>query len=233
MSTEPFLGILQVNTTFHRPLGDVANPGTWNIPIKIKIVDKAVGDEVVKSSKNYNQSFVDLWVEAAQELVKDGAIALITSCGFLATLHPILQAKIGVPVGTSALLQIPIAQALISPGKQLGIVTFDSDNLGKEHLKAVGVDYDVPIVGVKRGGEFQQILREGKEYNFKDIEKEVLDSVDQLLKEHDNIGGIVLECTNIPPFKNAIYKKTGLPIWDIITLGNYLYEVALPKDYSV
>ena len=66
MSSEPFLGILQVNTTFHRPLGDVANPGTWNIPIKIKIVDKAVGDEVVKSSKNYNQSFVDLWVEAAQ-----------------------------------------------------------------------------------------------------------------------------------------------------------------------
>lgn len=222
-----------MNTSFHRPLGDVGNPGTWKIPIRIKIVQEAKGDAVVKTSRNYEQSFVDIWVQAARDLVEEGAIALITSCGFLATLHPTLQSKIGVPVGTSALLQIPIAKALIPKDKELGIVTFDSENLGKEHLSAVGVDYDVPIVGVKKGGEFQKILRDGKPYSFEAIEAEVLEAVDKLLQENDNIGGIILECTNIPPFKNAIYRKTGLPIWDIITLGNYLYEVSLPKDYSV
>lgn len=233
MTVEPFLGILQVNTTFHRPLGDVGNLGTWKIPVKIKVVDEAKGDAVVKTSKNYAQSFVDLWVSAAEELVKEGAIAIITSCGFLATLHPELQSKIGVPVGTSALLQIPIAQHLIHPGKHLGIITFDAENLGSEHLKAVGVDYNVPIVGVKPKGEFQQILRDGKEYNFKAIEAEVLEAIEKLIEENGDIGGIILECTNIPPFKSAIYKKTGLPVWDIITLGNYLYEVGLPKDYTV
>lgn len=222
-----------MNTSFHRPLGDVGNPGTWKIPIRIKIVQEAKGDAVVKTSRNYEQSFVDIWVQAARDLVEEGAIALITSCGFLATLHPTLQSKIGVPVGTSALLQIPIAKALIPKDKELGIVTFDSENLGKEHLSAVGVDYDVPIVGVKKGGEFQKILRDGKPYSFEAIEAEVLEAVAKLLQENDNIGGIILECTNIPPFKNAIYRKTGLPIWDIITLGNYLYEVSLPKDYSV
>lgn len=222
-----------MNTSFHRPLGDVGNPGTWKIPIRIKIVQEAKGDAVVKTSRNYEQSFVDIWVQAARDLVEEGAIALITSCGFLATLHPTLQSKIGVPVGTSALLQIPIAKALIPKDKELGIVTFDSENLGKEHLSAVGVDYDVPIFGVKKGGEFQKILRDGKPYSFEAIEAEVLEAVDKLLQENDNIGGIILECTNIPPFKNAIYRKTGLPIWDIITLGNYLYEVSLPKDYSV
>ncbi|CCH45858.1 hypothetical protein BN7_5445 [Wickerhamomyces ciferrii] len=231
MPKEPFLGILQVNTTFHRPPGDVGNLSTWNIPIKIKIVEEASGDAVVKTSKNYSDEFVSHWIKAAKEFVDEGAIALITSCGFLATIHPRLQSEIPIPVGTSALLQIPIAQALIHPKKKLGIITFDADNLGKEHLIAVGVDYDVPIVGVKRGGEFQQILRKGKEYDFKAIETEVLEAVDTLIRNHD-IGGIILECTNIPPFKNAIYKKTGLPIWDIITLGNYLYEVSLPKNYN-
>lgn len=261
--SKPFLGILQVNTTFHRPPGDVGNLATWqkhNIPVKIKIVTATDSDEVVKSSRNYSQHFIDSWLAAAQQLVEEGAIAIITLCGFLATLHPILQSKLSVPVGTSALLQVPIAFATTpgasagaadaagataaagsteAPKKKIGIITFDAANLGREHLVAVGVSADLidnnqtPIVGVTPNGAFQRILRHNEPFDYNAIENEVVDAAQRLVRENEGVLGIVLECTNIPPYKNKISEAVGgLPVWDIITLGKYLYEAAVPESYA-
>lgn len=236
LEKSPFLGILQVNTSFHRPPGDVGNLATWSIPVKIKVVTEASSDEVVTSSRNYSPSFVENWVNAALELVDEGAIAIITLCGFLATMHPVLQSKLSVPLGTSALLQVPFVLRLVPQGKKIGVITFDAANLGVEHLRAVGVAEsdiaNVPIVGVKPNGKFQRILREGEKFDYGAVEAEVLEAAQSLIEENDDIGGIVLECTNIPPYKAAIHRKTGLPVWDIITLGNFLYEAALPAQYS-
>lgn len=232
-SNLPFLGILQVNTSFHRPVGDVGNLRTWNIPVKIKIVTEANTDEVVTSSRKYSDQFVEAWVAAALELIEEGAIAIITLCGFLATMHPILQLKLSVPLGTSALLQVPFVQNLIPQSKKIGVLTFDSENLGEEHLRAVGVSdvANVPIVGVKPNGKFQRLMRNGEKFDYKGIEEEILEAAAELVKENPDVGGIVLECTNIPPYKAEIHKLTGLPIWDIVTLGNYLYSAALPEKY--
>lgn len=227
----PFLGILQVPTSFHRPRGDVGNLETWSIPVKIRVVTEVANDDVVRESTGYKESFIEAWIKTALELVSEGAVAIITSCGFLATIHPLLQERVPVPVGTSSLIQIPWAQSIIGKNKKLGILTFDAKYLGSEHLKAVGVDYHVPIVGVKQGGVFHQVLREGLEDNFKRIEDEVVEAAVKLVNQNPDIGGIVLECTNIPPFKRAIFEKVGLPIWDIITLGNYLFSAALPENY--
>ena len=205
----PFLGILQVNTTFHRPLGDVGNLETWKIPVRIKVVSETSSDEVVKSSRNYSDSFIEAWTKSALELVNEGAIAIITLCGFLATLHPVLQSKLPVPLGTSALLQIPFVQKLIPRGKKVGVITFDADNLGEEHLKAVGVsDRDIsngniPIVGVTPNGNFQQILRNGKTFNYLEIEADVVEAARRLIEEQNNVGAIVLEYINMPTYKRA------------------------------
>ena len=40
----------------------------------------------------------------------------------------------------------------------------------------------------------------------------------RLVADHPEIGAIVLECTNMPPFRADIQHATGLPVFDITTL---------------
>jgi hypothetical protein len=39
-----------------------------------------------------------------------------------------------------------------------------------------------------------------------------------LIKEHPAVGPIVLECTNMPPFADAVRRVTKRPVFDITTL---------------
>lgn len=228
----PFLGVLKVNSKFARPAGDVANLESWDIPVKVKVMEKSSVYEVVNTSNNYSDEFVQGWLDVAQELIDEGAVALVTSCGFLAMIHPILQKKFPlIPMGTSALLQIPIASHLIEPGKRIGVITFDGTTLNEKHLIAAGADPTTPIVGIKPGCSFERLIRNCEPYDFEEHTKDLIEAANTLISEYENIGGIVLECANMPPFRHAIREATGLPVWDIVTLGNFVYDVGLSRAF--
>ncbi|CAH6719338.1 hypothetical protein CLIB1444_02S06216 [[Candida] jaroonii] len=230
---EPFLGVLKVNSHFDRPAGDVASLDSWNIPVKVYVMEKSSVFEVVNTSNNYSEEFIQGWVDVAEEAINDGAVAIVTSCGFLATLHHVLQKKFPkTPIGTSSLLQIPIAERLIEPGKRIGVITFDSEFLSVKHLNAVGADPSTPIIGVPHGSSFNRLIRDCEPYDYEEHCKDLIKCAEDLLAQHSDIGGFVLECANMPPFRNCIRKATGLPVWDIVTLGNYVYEVGLARAFQ-
>lgn len=190
-------------------------------------------EEVVGTSRAYRDEFIQGWVDAADLLIREGAVAIVTSCGFLATIHPILQKKFPtVPIGTSALLQINIANSLCEPGKRAGVITFDGDVLDKTHLKAVGAPEDTPIVGVEKGGSFDQFIRKATPYDFKAHEKSLVQAAKKLVSEHENIGSVILECANMPMHRRIVREVTGLPVYDIVTLGNFVYDVGLSRSFQ-
>lgn len=232
MTSGPFLGVLRIEAPFERAVGDSANEGSYNFPIRIKILKNSTVYQVVDTSNNYSDDFINGWVELIQEFIDEGAVAVITSCGFLAAIHPILRRKFpGFPIGTSALLQIPLADSLVEYGKRVGIVTFNEKVLGEKHLKGAGVNYSVPIVGIEEGCSFYRLIRECEPYNYEEHEKDVVKAAKKLVAENEDIGGILLECANMGPFRAAVHKATGLPVWDIITLGNLVYDVGLARSF--
>lgn len=64
------------------------------------------------------------------------------------------------------------------------------------------------------------------------MREEVLAAAKELLSLHRNVKAIVMECTNLPPFSHAVEKETGVGVWDILTLGSWLYRGAVPRNYS-
>ncbi len=40
----------------------------------------------------------------------------------------------------------------------------------------------------------------------------------RLVSDHPDIGAIVLECTNMPPYTADIQRETGRPVFDIVSL---------------
>ena len=45
-----------------------------------------------------------------------------------------------------------------------------------------------------------------------------------MMDAHPEIGAIVLECTNMPPYRADIQALTGLPVFDITTLVRMVHE---------
>jgi Asp/Glu/hydantoin racemase len=60
------------------------------------------------------------------------------------------------------------------------------------------------------------------------MERETVERAGKLIEEarHEQrtIGAIVLECTQMPPYAEAIQRKTGVPVYDVYTMGEWFYN---------
>jgi hypothetical protein len=161
------------------------------------------------------------FVEAARELERLGVRAITTSCGFLAIFQRELQAAVGVPVLTSALLQVPFVSRSIAPGRRVAILT-ERANLTERHFNGVGwsaKDLPVTVVAMPDDAVFPKVFIDQRETADRDVlEREMVELSRRALQEHPDVGAFVLECTNFVPFSQAMRRATGLPVYDLYTL---------------
>jgi Asp/Glu/hydantoin racemase len=209
-----------LETHFPRVVGDIGNAQTWPFPVLYRIVPGANAGNVVRglSSDRLLEPFVD----AAQELERAGVRVITTSCGFLIPFQHALQSRLGVPILTSSLLQAPWILAALPPRQKLGIMTIDRAALTADHLRHAGIrEQDrVVIQGLdETDGHFTaQILGDRQELEVERAGQEHEDAARQLIERHPDVGAIVLECTNMPPYADHVRRATGLPVFDVTTM---------------
>jgi Asp/Glu/hydantoin racemase len=225
------LGILMLEARFPRIPGDMGNATTWPFPVLYRIVQGATPESVVlKGAAGLLPSFL----EAAVELVRHGAEAITTNCGFLSLFQKELAAHVKVPVATSALLQVPWVQATLPPGRRVGVITVSASSLTPRHLEAAGVPLDTPFVGTEKGREFFRVLILGEkdDMDVAKAEQDILDAGKSLMTAHSDIGAIVLECTNMPPYAAALREALGLPVYDIYSMITWFHAGIRPRRFT-
>jgi Asp/Glu/hydantoin racemase len=164
-------------------------------------------------------ALVAAFVDAGQALIAEGATLITTSCGFLVAAQAALQAALPVPVVTSSLLQIPEVQAGLPAGRRVGVLTFDARRLTAAHLAAAGAPADTPLAGLEEGGELHRVIsRDLAVLDGKAARADALAAGRGLLAAHPQVGALVLECTNLPPYRAALAESLGLPVYDLVTL---------------
>jgi hypothetical protein len=53
-----------------------------------------------------------------------------------------------------------------------------------------------------------------------------------LRQEHPDIGAIVLECTNMPPYADAVRRACiGVPVFDVVTLLSHAWQAIISPRY--
>jgi hypothetical protein len=55
---------------------------------------------------------------------------------------------------------------------------------------------------------------------------------ERLVRQHPEVGAIILECTNMTPYAAAVQEATGRPVFDIYTLVSYVYHAVVRKRFS-
>src|SRR5271166_214676 len=225
------LGILMLEARFPRIPGDMGNAGTWPFPVLYRVVRGASPERVVLRQA---EGLLEAFLDAAAELVDQGAEAITTNCGFLAIFQRELAAHVRVPVATSALIQVPWVQTLLPPGQRVGVITVSSGSLTARHLAGASVPDDTPIVGTEGGREFFRVLIRGEAQDL-DValaEADILDAGRRLVAAHPSVGAIVLECTNMPPYARALRDALGLPVFDIYSLISWFHAGLRPRDFG-
>ena len=162
-----------------------------------------------------------------------GVQAIATSCGFLALFHRQLANALPVPIFTSSLLQAHLAYALIRKDQKIGIITAHRPSLTDAHLAGVGINkYPLVVVGMEEAREFNAVFIEGK--STLDVQKcrhEMQMATKRLIEKHPDVGAIVLECTNMPPYAGTVRQITGLPVFDVVTMVNHAYSAIFSGDF--
>jgi hypothetical protein len=136
-----------------------------------------------------------------------------------------LAARLPIPIATSALLQIPSVKTLLPPTCVIGVLTYDGNKLGKHHFEQLDVDVSlIRICGLPANGRLRAVIQEGAKYDAASMKDEIVSEAVALCKEYDNIGAIILECTQMPPYADAVQKALGIPVYDVYTLGMWFYS---------
>lgn len=223
------LGILMLETRFPRIPGDVGNASTFPFPVVYRIVKGASPTRVVMER---DPALIEPFVLAGKELIKEGVKAIITSCGFLAMFHREFSQALSVPVFTSSLIQIPLVYHATG-GRRVGVLTANSEALTERHFESVGASaIPVAIEGIQDSYFGKVLLNDKEELDRAAAEKDVVEAAKRLIEKNRDIGAIVLECTNFPPFAKSIQDVVGLPIFDIITLTNMVYRVVQREAFQ-
>ena len=209
------LGILILDTRFPRIAGDVGNGETFSFPVLYERLEGIGPQQAVREAPG-RADLIDTLVQASERLVRRGAKGISTSCGFLALLQRELAQRCSVPVATSSLLQVPMVERLLPAGRKVGIITAEAKSLTRAHLEAAGVDPQTPVAGMPEGGSFAHtFLGNNPDLDFRGVQEELVAVGRQFVAAHRDLGAIVLECTNLPPYARALHEAVGLPIYDM------------------
>ncbi len=224
------LGILMLDTQFPRIKGDIGHADSFAFPVRYKIVTGASPDQaVLQGAKGLLPDFI----AAGHELVAEGVTAISTSCGFLSLFQKELTAALPVPVLTSALLQVPLVNALLPVGMRAGILTISAASLTPAHLMAAGVPTGTPIGGVAKDCEFAQaILNDRAHMDLAQAKADNIAAAKALKAAHPDLGAIILECTNMGPYAADIQRATKVPVFSIIDLLTWFHAGFLPYRKS-
>ena len=212
ISNDPKIGVLMLDTRFPRPLGDIGNPESFDCPVIYKIVSGASPSKVVRDQ---SRELLLPFIEAGKDLIGEGANLITTSCGFLVYFQAELQEAFSVPVVTSSLLILSKLEQKFGVGK-VGILTISKSSLSSEILEKSGIAPGTPIGSTEGGSEFTAAILENRQtLDIKLCEEDNINSALELQRQYPHLKAILLECTNMPPYKSAITKATGLEVFSI------------------
>jgi hypothetical protein len=223
------VGILMLEARFPRIPGDMGNATSWDFPVHYRIVRGASPDLVVRRNP---EGLLPAIIAAARELVADGVDGITTNCGFLSVFQRELSAAVGVPVATSSLMQVGMVNALLPPGRRAGILTISASTLTPAHLTAAGVPEGTPIGTTESGREFTRaILGNARDLDVAAAEADNIDAALAMTAAYPDLGGFVLECTNMVPFAAAIGRATGLPVFSIHNFISWFHAGLSPRRF--
>ena len=202
-----------LTTRFPRPVGDIGNPETFPFPVTYRRVESATVARVV-TADGIDETLIGDLEDAARDLASSGVDLIATGCGFLAPVESRLQAASGIPVLASALNLLPGLRRRYGRAP-LGVLTFDSRRLGRHHFGPAWND-GLIVEGIESGGELYRVIDgDLPDLDIDRARRDAVSAAQRVVVRAPDISAIVLECTNLGPYRDDIAAAARRPVHDL------------------
>jgi Asp/Glu/Hydantoin racemase. len=223
------LGILALDVAYPLIPGNVVNAYTYDFPVRVKCIKGATTERIFRNDK----TLLDEFIEAGRELEAEGCRAISGACGYFANYQKELAENLDVPVFASSLLQAPWIRSSLKRNQKIGVICAKSDSVTNVMLESVGIDDSSYLVvkGLENTAHFGPLV-DGSVIEFKNsgVRQDVVQTAIELATEN-NLGAILLECSDLPPYSAYIQRAVGLPVFDYITLHKWIQSAIMQKPY--
>lgn len=225
------IGILYIDDVWYPMMpGNIVNGYTFDFPVRLMPVEGLDIPRLFRAE----ESVLDDLIKACKKLQNEGVRAISAACGFFGNFQCQLAEAMDVPIAVSSLVQIPWIKSVIKPSQKIGVLTADQSSLTEDLLKNCGVtDIDQLIIrDLRNGAEFSCILEGRGEFDNGKVREEVVSAALSILEEDPNVGAILLECSDMPPYASDVQRAVQLPVFDFTTLIKWLHSSVAQKPYN-
>jgi len=221
------IGIIAVDLIYPKLPGNVANATTFSYPV----LYEKVSFEIERLFSG-DPALEDLVVAAAKKLEANGVRAIIGACGYFAHFQRQTAAAVGVPVFLSSLCQLPLIRIGLRPEQKVLVLCASGESADRELFARVGADLDGCVIQDIGSLESFAPIRWGKTaLDNARLTQDLADTAKRAAEAHPEVGAILLECSDLPPYACEIQRATGLPVFDFITLTDWVEHAVVQKRY--
>lgn len=231
-NTGEAVGVIIVSAWLPCPPGHVSNSNSYNFPIRYV----ELPDSSQQKVHGADQGLVPALIETAKQLEEDGCRVICADCGYFGHFQKQVADEVDVPVYLSGVIQVPWIRVGLKSSQKIGIICGDEHSLTYSLFESCGVskeDYDrCVIVGAQDQPEFYKFDKNEGNFDAEVVKDEIVGLAVKLQKENPDLGAILLECTDMPPYSAAIQEATQLPVFDTTTMIKFLHNVVCQKPYG-
>ena len=224
------IGIMILDAAYPCVPGNVGNASTYPYPVRY---EEIIGASIERLVNQADPELSEAFIVAARNLQNRGVKAITGACGFMAQFQEEVQKAVDIPVFLSSLLQIPFIYTITR--RPVGVVTANSSRLTARHFQACGISENIPVVvaGMENSPEFASaILEEKGTLDSAAIEAELLQVAQRLKDNNPNIGAVLLECSDLPPYAASLQAEIGLPVFDFTTMIDHVAASLTRRSFS-
>mmetsp|Transcript_19226 Transcript_19226/g.66272 ORF Transcript_19226/g.66272 Transcript_19226/m.66272 type:complete len:261 (-) Transcript_19226:118-900(-) len=159
------------------------------------------------------------WLEA------QGCSGITGDCGFMMQIQPLIRNFTKLPVFMSSLVQLPTVRAGFSNRERIAIFSANGGDLHhmfetfRSECNLDSKDEAFVIVGCEKVDGFDAVELGGK-VNVTKVQPGIVAKAVEIVKAHPDLRAILMECTELPAYSDAVRNATGLPVYDAITCCN-------------
>ncbi len=213
-------GILMLDSKIPRLPGDPGHAQTFSFPVLHGIVVGLPFQDLVDA----NTDRVELAVETARKLESRGVSFVAADCGLFSVFQDQIARAISIPFIGSSLSLIPFLCSFLSPSFGIGVLTGDTGMLSELHLRAAGADPSRTLaIGMENSAEFKRVVIDrGEALDEPALAHDVRTAATALAararSDGRRLGAVVIECTNLIPYRSEVQECVGVPVYDLVSL---------------
>lgn len=228
LKEHPAMGIIRLDYNYPPAPGDIDCPNSFDFDVYYRVVPGLTFELAQQGDKKPLEGKVrQRFEEAVTWLIKEKNVKVITGdCGFMMYYQQYARAIAGtnIPIVMSSICQLKSIACAFSNDEEIIVMTANEQNLMnmESHLMK---EYNFNLRGQRfnivgcDGGRVDgfEAVSEGKKVDTEKCTKGVVKLALESLKKYPKTTAFLFECTELPPYSDAVRAATGLPVYDAIT----------------